>query len=528
MANKNLFGKSTLGKLVPETGGFNRAGGPAYQLPAKAALAQYVITGCLNQTFYASAEEQLDQALILARACPLEFVAKAAIYASSKGHMKDFPVLLVAHLLLAPIRTTISVWPGLVDRTFKRVIRGGKELRAFCQMVRSGRLAKKSFGYRPKKLVREWFAERTTEQIVEASVGQDPRLGDVVRIVHPKPANPERAALYEWLMGKESKKEDLPTLVKAFEAFKGSLEGEMPPMPFRLLTGLPLKKEHWKEIVRYMTWQATRINLNAMARHGVFEDPAMVTMVADRLKNAEKISLARVFPYQLLVAYRNCDAAVPAEVKEALQEALDTAVANIPAYPGLTAVCVDCSGSMDSPVTGERGRGATTTALCRDVAGLFAAAIWKKNPGSTVVLAFATHAVHVQLNPRDSVLTGTKQISEATKGGTDCSQPLLWLKNTGAAPDQIIYLSDNESWADFRVNRGTASMQLLRELQKRKPGLKVVAVDLQPNDNSQFAPEPGILNVGGFSDRVFNVVNEFLRGAGDPDVFVRTIEEVEV
>ena len=54
MANKALF-KSIFGKFIPPADAVNEAGGVAYKLSPKAALAQYAATGCLNATFYASA-----------------------------------------------------------------------------------------------------------------------------------------------------------------------------------------------------------------------------------------------------------------------------------------------------------------------------------------------------------------------------------------------------------------------------------------------------------------------------------------
>ena len=47
MANKNLFA-SIAGKLLPKPDSINEANGPAYALPPKHALGQYVATGCLN------------------------------------------------------------------------------------------------------------------------------------------------------------------------------------------------------------------------------------------------------------------------------------------------------------------------------------------------------------------------------------------------------------------------------------------------------------------------------------------------
>jgi len=78
MANKTLF-KSSVGGYVGPTDTVNLAGGKAYSLPDKHALAQMVTTGCLNSTYYASAEQQLDTVLKLCKKVDPAFIAKAAI-----------------------------------------------------------------------------------------------------------------------------------------------------------------------------------------------------------------------------------------------------------------------------------------------------------------------------------------------------------------------------------------------------------------------------------------------------------------
>ena len=60
MANKTLF-KSLIGKLVPATDALNEERAPAYALSPQAQLAQYAATGCLNTTFYAAADQQLEE-----------------------------------------------------------------------------------------------------------------------------------------------------------------------------------------------------------------------------------------------------------------------------------------------------------------------------------------------------------------------------------------------------------------------------------------------------------------------------------
>ena len=71
----------------------------------------------------------------------------------------------------------------------------------------------------------------------------------------------------------------------------------------------------------------TRMNLNTFARHGVFADRELTDVIAARLRDASEIARARVFPYQLLAAYRALAADVPAACGAALEDAMELAIA---------------------------------------------------------------------------------------------------------------------------------------------------------------------------------------------------------
>ncbi len=55
---------------------------------------------------------------------------------------------------------------------------------------------------------------------------------------------------------------------------------------------------------------------------------------------------------------------------------------------------------------------------------------------------------------------------------------------------------------------------------------KLVCIDIQPYGSSQAPERDGILNIGGFSDAVFNVVSSFL--SNDKSRFVREVDSVEL
>src|ERR1051325_4539922 len=229
MANKTLF-KSLIGKFVPATNAVNEEHAPAYALSPKQQLAQYAATGCLNATFYASAGEQLAKVLDLCVDLDAEFIAKTAVFCRERGFMKDMPALLCAVLSVKDRE--------LLARVFPRVIDNAKMLRNFVQIMRSGVVGRKSLGTAPKRLVREFLAARDPANLFKSNVGQDPSLADIVKMVHPKPEDAAREALYGYFIGRDYAFDAMPEIVREFELFKKDRSREVPDVPFQMLTAL--------------------------------------------------------------------------------------------------------------------------------------------------------------------------------------------------------------------------------------------------------------------------------------------------
>ena len=518
MANTTLF--QSIKNRFTKTDTYNEAGGIAYTLTPKQQLAQLAATGCLNNTFYADAQSQLDQVLKLAENLDAEFIAKTAVYARQKGFMKDMPALLLAVLAQKDV--------NMLARVFDQVVDNGKMLRNFAQIIRSGAVGRKSFGNRPKKLMQTWLLTATEKQLLNAAVGNSPSLADVVKMVHPKPREAWRAAWFAWLIGKPYDREALPPITRAFEDYKQSREGELPNVPFQMLTALDLNSGDWAQIACNGSWQQVRQNLNTFLRHEVFAKSKNIKMVAEKLRDETAIARARVLPYQLLTAYQATSDQMPSEIREALQDAMETAVQNVPAIQGKVVVCPDVSGSMHSPATGYRGS-ATTKTRCIDIAALVSAAMLRTNPQARVI-PFEQITVNVQLNPRDSIMTNAEKLANVGGGGTACSAPLAMLNREKADVDLVVIVSDNESWADDSQQWG-ATTSLMKEwniLKRRCPEAKLVCLDIQPYTKAQARNRQDILNIGGFSDQVFSLIGSFAERGMGTDFWVEEIEKTEL
>ncbi len=161
------------------------------------------------------------------------------------------------------------------------------------------------------------------------------------------------------------------------------------------------------------------------------------------------------------------------------------------------------------------------------MAALTAAAIVRANPRAEVV-PFEQKVVEVDLNPRDSVMTNAKKLAAVGGGGTSCSAALEALNERKAKGDLVVFVSDNESWADPKSGRGTALMAEWGEFRQRNPNAKLACIDIQPYATSQAAESTDVLNVGGFSDEVFGILSAFATGKLGADHWAGRIEEVSL
>ena len=513
MANKMIFPGSRT--RLPSTDSANEAGGTAYRLSAKHALAQYAATGCLNGTYYAEAETQLEQVLNLCSQVEPEFIAYTAIWCRRHGGMKDMPALLCAVLSVRG-----HEW---LPVAFEQVIDNGRMLRNFVQILRSGALGRKSLGTMPKRLVQQWLNRAHEEMLLAAAVGNAPSLADIVKMVHPRPSEPWRSAFFAWLIGKPYDEAELPEALRDFEHYKRE-GGELPQVPFRMLTAQPLDDRAWATLAQRGGWQMIRMNLNSFRRHGVFEQPGMTNCLVKRLTDEKAIRKARGFPYQLLTTYRSTTG-VPERIRDALERAMEIALTQVRRLPGRVVVCPDVSGSMHAPVTGWRP-GATTTTRCVDVAALVAAAFLRKDR-HTLVLPFEHDVVGLRLHQQATAMENASRLAEIGGGGTDCSSPLRWLNRRKEKAELVLLVSDNESWIDAGRYRSSATLVEWERFRRRNPGAKLICLDIQPYATSQAPEREDILNIGGFSDAVFSLIEHFAKGELHAEHWVGLIEQQE-
>jgi 60 kDa SS-A/Ro ribonucleoprotein len=350
--------------------------------------------------------------------------------------------------------------------------------------------------------------------------------------------------MFSWIIGKDANAEALPKVCFEYDTFvaaagaEGFGELELPDVPFLMLSSLPLSPAQWKKLVEQMSWTQLRMNLNTLQRNDVFKDEAVTAYIVQRLRDPAAIRKSRVFPYQLLTTYQTVKATgeLPRSIIDALHDAMEEALANVPTIEGKTAVLVDVSGSMSSnKVTGSRP-GATTVTRCVDVAGLVAAALLRRNP-DTKIIGFDDKAydLNTALEPRDTVMTNAAKIAGINGGSTDCAIGIHAMFDNQIEADLIIMISDNESWVErnygfrgFQAQQTTGLTAAWTRYKSKYPNAKMICLDIVPNSTTQAKDRVDTLNIGGFSDNVFTLISQYAKGAIGPEYWVGEVKKIEL
>jgi 60 kDa SS-A/Ro ribonucleoprotein len=100
------------------------------------------------------------------------------------------------------------------------------------------------------------------------------------------------------------------------------------------------------------------------------------------------------------------------------------------------------------------------------------------------------------------------------------------LNKIEAKGDLVVFVSDNESWIDAKRGRGTETMRQWSVFRRVNPQARLVCIDIQPYATVQAAERSDILNIGGFSDQVFQVIAAFAEGRLGADHWVGEIESI--
>jgi hypothetical protein len=220
-------------------------------------------------------------------------------------------------------------------------------------------------------------------------------------------------------------------------------------------------------------------NLRNFDQAGI--SPATIKYVQDKLADPEQVANSRQFPYRFLSAFNSVESL---NWGFALEAALGLSVNNVPVFEGRTLVLVDTSGSMQSPVGGQR-----SVAQRCDVAALFGAVLANRNRGNVDLAIYATGVSPYQVGAGTSILRNIKDMQRMVGSVGHGTNTWAAIRSQYKNHDRIVVLTDEQSH-DSGVNPG-CWMHFIN--------LAGYRVATAPKDRRTFA-------YGGFTDSMFRLL----------------------
>jgi hypothetical protein len=249
--------------------------------------------------------------------------------------------------------------------------------------------------------------------------------------------------------------------------------------------GGPFDALAWEKMIPNMGYMALLRNLRNFEGAGISATSRNV--VVKRLSDPDEVARSRQLPFRFLSAYKQLNSSA---YLQALEDALNLSVKNLPEFEGRTLVLVDKSGSMDATLSEK-------SSVARwEVGALFASAL-KLNGASTDLAIFGDSSKRMEFPKGTSILRGIEHLrpNHGVGHGTN-----IW----GSARSQYDNHSRIVIFTDMQDNR--SSHGAIRDLASvpyihffNTAGYRASAAPSNAGDDGRFY-------YGGFSDATFKMM----------------------
>ena len=262
------------------------------------------------------------------------------------------------------------------------------------------------------------------------------------------------------------------------------------------------KQQAWSAAFNLMPYMATLRNLRNAIEHQVFGLDAIIQKVADE----KNVLNGKQLPFRYYSAYKaiqNLDFGLSTnKALNNMEECLKISIQNLPVITGNTAVFVDNSGSMYTPVSSR------SSMSCMEVGNLLGAIFHTKSKES-FAFPFGSIVAPVTLLRGGSIIQNAVELGkhEMVHGhGTDAGACIAYLITNKIKVDRIIILSDLQTYGK-KFKRRTFEDNLINYRSKINPEVWLHSVDLTASQISMAkANHPKVNLLGGFSEKIISMI----------------------
>ena len=543
----------------------NFMGEQAFKLADKEELVSTVMTTFLQNSYYEKESEIVERIKNLVDKVDPLFAAKLAIYARNEGNLRS-----VTHLVSALLAKYIS-GTDWGKRFYNRIVVRPDDMSeivsAYANLNGMGLNDLKNIPNSIKKGFKEALERLDAYQIDKYKMNnREVSLIDLVRLFHPK-GNEKNAEAYKRLVNGESLS-DLYTskvfekeMTKAGQVTKDATQEEKDEAKREAITavldnvkGMPI------------------MNLLRNLRNILLYAPDKVKDACEQLTIEKKILNSRLLPFRFATAYAEIEKiqyddtkskvtsdivfesetskakvsydefnALKQNLLDAIEGAIEIACQNIPELDGNCAILVDDSGSMRGDRGGHSRVSAFSATNSSMIAHLFASMMaWRQH--DVYVGLFGDRLIQVPYKRDVKLLDFNKEsykIGEKCGGATENGIYTFLEKVVEEKKkiDNIIVFSDCQigrgsyggftSWYGTTYsNRSPHFHELFKEFRKINPNANFIVVNLrQSGGTSVFDKSQRILNIAGWSDKIFDTIKSQCKGW---DAIIKEIEAIEI
>lgn len=450
----------------------NKAGHVAYGMTDKSKLVTQVLTSFINESkFYCDNTKEMQETISAVIKKDPQFVANLAVFAR-----KEFNMRSVAHVLTAYLAHEAEGKP-YVRKVVKAVSLRGDDVTEIMSCYLS--IFGKPIPNALKKGISDamqGFDEYTLAKY--KGEGKNVKMRDLLCLCRPTPKTSEQS-----------------------EMWKRCLNGEL-ETPYTWETELSAKgnnAETWEQLI-----DSGKVGFMALLRNLrniLTANPSNVNKVLDYIQNPEAVRKSKQLPFRFLSAYKELENIGGSRVFDALENAIEASIENMPKLEGTTVIAVDTSGSMGRPISGK------SKVRCYEIAMLLGL-IANKICDNAIFYTFDTQLKKYAVSHRTAILeTVTKTCSG---DGTHMELPFRQMIHDNIKADRVIVLSDNECNSSW-----TTPVQRVADAYRAKTGndVWVHAIDLMGYGTQQFHGKKTNI-VAGWSEKVFDFIKLAEQGEG--------------
>jgi len=313
------------------------------------------------------------------------------------------------------------------------------------------------------------------------------KLKDVLRITHPK-----HKEIYNKIIN------DCLTPPETWEVVVSNYKDR----------GFENKKAAWEYLIgtNKLPYMASLRNIRNLIDEDI--DEAKLKKVLEYISNPDAVKKSRQLPFRFLSAYKELDThdiRHSGKVLDALEDAIELSLSNIPRLDGTTFMSSDVSYSMNHPLS-------RMSSISYRELGIVLMCMADKFCDESYISIFGSNFTPLTTTKRSGILENAKRISDLDSGcSTNGYKIIEYLIDKKLSVDRIMIYTDMQMYNDRYSYGGSEFADVWRKYKSSvNPRTKLYIFNLAAYAEPMVPEDdPSVCIISGWSDNIFKFIQLF-------------------